>query len=72
MNQLIAPVLRPVQRWAEHYQRGACRNAMVASTMLAERRRERVEVADYLERALSRDSHRAGPASPSLPVARLG
>ena len=35
MNHLIEPMLRPLSRFAEHSQRQACRNAMVASTALA-------------------------------------
>jgi hypothetical protein len=72
MIQMLEPMIRPVTLWAERSQRGACRNAMVATTALAERRRDHLEVAAYLDRALDRGSHRAGSAAPSLPAARLG
>ena len=77
MIQMLEPMIRPVTLWAERSQRGACRNAMVASTALAERRRERDEVTEYLDRALARrgrasQTHRAGSTSPALPAARLG
>ena len=81
MVQVLDPMWEPVRRvvtaWAERSQRGACRNAMIASTLLAERRRERLEVAEYLEHALgpaplTAGSHRAGAAAVSLPAARLG
>ena len=36
--------------WPLSSQHAACRNALVASTALAERRREREEVEDFLER----------------------
>jgi hypothetical protein len=76
LDPVIHPVRRVVLRWAERSQRDACRNAMVASTVLAERRRERLEVADYLAHALgtapSPQARRAGAAVSSLPAARLG
>ncbi len=72
MNQLIEPMMRPLTRWAEESQRKACRNAMVASTALTERRRERDEVQEFVETALARREPRAGAAPPSLPAARLG
>jgi hypothetical protein len=76
MNQLVRhltrPVTRPVTTWAEDSQRRACRNAMVASTSLAEGRRERVEVQEFVDRTLSLREPRAGAAPPALPAARLG
>ncbi|MCW2761383.1 MAG: hypothetical protein JWR85_1584 [Marmoricola sp.] len=72
MNQIIEPMMRPLTRWAEHSQRQACRNAMVASTALTAGRRERDEVQDYVEAVLSRRKPRAGAAPPNLPAARLG
>ena len=73
MIQLIEPMLRPMARWAERSQRGACRNAMVASTDLAERRREQREVAEYLERTLARRGREPqASGSASLPASRLG
>ena len=45
MNHLISyallPVAGPITHWAQHSQRQACRNAMVATTALAAGRRER-------------------------------
>lgn len=52
----------PLAGWAERSQRAACRNAMAASTALAERRRERDEVAAYVETVLAR---RAGDVTPA-------
>ena len=72
MNQLVGPFLRPLTRWAEGSQRTACRNAMVASTVLAEGRRERDETQEFVDDALARRSRRAGTAPPSLPAGRLG
>ena len=59
MNQhLIEPMLRPlsrcVQGLAEHSQRQACRNAMVASTALTARRQEREDVQLFVEDLLAR------------------
>ena len=42
-------VPRILASWAERSQQDACRNAMAASTALAEQRRERDEVAAYVE-----------------------
>ncbi len=72
MNHIIDPMLRPFTRWAEHSQRGACRNAMVASTELHERRRERDEAQVAVEELIARRSPRAGAALPARPAARLG
>ncbi|MEO5653492.1 MAG: hypothetical protein ABIN79_09620 [Marmoricola sp.] len=52
MNHLVAPIVRPLLRWARESQRNACRNAMVASTALAERRHERRDVEEYLSLTL--------------------
>ena len=62
MNHIIDPMLRPLTRWAEHSQRGACRNAMVASTAIAASRRERDEVQEYVDELIARRSPRAGAA----------
>jgi hypothetical protein len=77
MNHLIGPVIRPLTILAERSQRGACRNAMVASTALAARRRERDEVQEYLDQESARRAHRAGAAllphsADALPAAGLG
>jgi len=72
MNLHLVPMLRPVTRWAEHSQRSACRNAMVASTALAARRRERDETQEFIETLIARRARRAGAAPPTLPAARLG
>ena len=69
MNHIIDPMLRPLTRWAEHSQRGACRNAMVASTQLHELRVERDEVQEFVEELIAHRDPRAGAA---LPAARLG
>jgi hypothetical protein len=72
MKQLVVPMFLPLQRWAEHSQRQACRNAMVASTALAAGRRERDETQEFVDSVLARRARRAGAAPPSLPAARLG
>ena len=72
MNHLIEPMLRPLTRWAEHSQRRACRNAMVASTALTATRRERDEVQEFIEALIAHREPRAGAAPPDLPAARLG
>jgi hypothetical protein len=72
MNHIIDPVLRPLTRWAEHSQRGACRNAMVASTELHERRRERDETQEFIDELIAHRGPRAGAALPAHPAARLG
>ncbi len=72
MNQLVGPLFRPISRWAETSQRIACRNAMVASTALADGRRERDETQEFVDSLLASRAHRAGAAPPSLPAARLG
>ena len=71
MNHLIEPMLRPLSRLAEHSQRQACRNAMVASTALAASRQEREEAQQFIATILT---HRAsGEATPVAPAAaRLG
>jgi hypothetical protein len=77
MNQhLIEPMLRPLSRCvrglAEHSQRQACRNAMVASTALAARRQEREDVQLFVEDLLAR----RGPVAEVVPdppaAAQLG
>ena len=73
MNQLIEPMLWPLTRWAEHSQRQARRNAMVASTRLAAGRRERDEAQEFIDTLIARRARRAGAASSTLPTAaRLG
>ena len=52
ITHLAAPIVRPVLWWAQESQRRACRNAMVASTALAERRHERRDVEEYLSLTL--------------------
>lgn len=54
MHLITTHLLRPVTRWAEHCQRDACRNAMVASTALTARRRERDEVQEFVDALLAR------------------
>ena len=73
MNQLIEPMFWPLTRWAENSQRQACRNAMVASTVLAAGRRERDETQEFIDTLIARRARRAGAAPPALPAAaRLG
>lgn len=72
MNHLVEPMLRPLTWWAQQSQRQACRNAMVASTVLTAGRRERDEVREFIEATLARRRPRAGAATPSPPAARLG
>jgi hypothetical protein len=76
MNHLVGlvlwPVARPLARWAQSSQRGACRNAMVASTALTDRRRERDEVEEFLAAFGSRRPRRIGAAPFSPPASRLG
>ena len=69
MNHIIEPMLRPLSLWAEHSQRRACRNAMVASTALTAGRRERDEVQEFVVAALAHREPRAGAATHSLPAA---
>ena len=61
----LRPPRSPLAGWAERSQQTACRNAMAASTALAERRRERDEVAAYVETVVA---HRSG--STARPVSR--
>lgn len=68
----LVPVWHPLTRWAESSQRTACRNAMVASTVLTASRRERDETQEFVETMIARRSRRAGAAPPTLPAARLG
>ena len=72
VTHMTWPVRRPLSQWAENSQRHACRNAMVASTAISTTRRERDEVQEYVDTLIARRSRRAGPASPTLPAARLG
>lgn len=73
---LLDPVLWPLTRWAEHSQRTACRNAMVASTALAARRRELDETQDFVREVIARRSGhpvtRTGTVTVHVPAARLG
>jgi hypothetical protein len=66
MNNLIEPVLRPLSRFAEHSQRQACRNAMVASTALSAGRVEREEVQQFVTTMLA---HRGQVATATTPPA---
>jgi hypothetical protein len=75
-HHVIEPMLRPLSRlplrWAEHSQRQACRNAMVASTALAARRQEREEVQVFVKDTLARRAPVAeGPSTPPA-AAQLG
>jgi hypothetical protein len=66
MSNLIEPVLRPLSRFAEHSQRQACRNAMVASTALSAGRLEREEVQQFVTTMLA---HRGQVATATPPRA---
>jgi hypothetical protein len=66
MNHLIEPMLRPLSRFAEHSQRQACRNAMVASTALTAGRQEREEVQQFVTTMLA---HRGQVAAAPKPPA---
>lgn len=61
MAHLVAPF---VMRWAERSQQRACRNAMVASTALAQARLERDEVEAYVAGALASRSPEVVPQQP--------
>jgi hypothetical protein len=56
MFATAAQIMGLVSSWPVHSQQGARRNALVASTALAERRRELCEVEEFLSR------HAAGRA----------
>ena len=72
MNHIVEPMLRPLswwaRQWAEHSQRQACRNAMVASTELAARRQEREEVQLFVDTIIARRAP-AGGVTPTSPAA---
>lgn len=65
---LHAPVRTRVARWSETAQRGACRNAMVASTALTQARRERTEVEEYVVGTLARRAGGTPLLTDSLPT----
>ena len=73
MFHLVTPLRAPrspLAGWAERSQQAACRNAMAASTALAEQRRERDEVAEYVETVIA---HRSGTTRRPAPrTAALG
>lgn len=51
------PLHTAILSWAERSQQAACRNAMIATTLLNERRHERLEVEAYLHAfALQREA----------------
>lgn len=72
MNLLLDPVMWPLNRWAQHSQRTACRNAMVASTALAARRRELDETQDFVREVIARRYGGRGTVTVHVPAARLG
>ena len=61
-----AKVTRAVSRWHVRSLEGSRRNALVASTALAERRRELVEVEEYLARHAA--ARAAGPTTVEVAV----
>jgi hypothetical protein len=61
MNPLIAVTpLALVTRWSTHSQEQSRRNATLACAALAERRRERLEVAAFVAAQLARRAPAAG------------
>ena len=72
MWHVAGPWVRPLNRWAEHSQRIACRNAMVASTALTARRRERDEAQEVVARLVAHRSDTATKAATPARVSRLG
>lgn len=54
MKYLTPPVFWPVWILAQHSQRRACRNAMVATTALTALRHEREETEELVDELLSR------------------
>jgi hypothetical protein len=73
-HHVIDPILRPLSKWAhgfaEHSQRQACRNAMVASTAIAAGRQEREEVQLFVETMLARRAR--VDVVPRAPAAHFG
>lgn len=61
------PALQVISTWAVSSQQQARRNAMIASTRLAQRRAERIEVEDYLAHRTAQ--HEARHDAPPAPVA---
>ena len=53
---------RDLTDWPARSQQAACRNALVASTALAERRRQRCEVEEFLADYLAKRYDEAQPA----------
>jgi hypothetical protein len=49
-QQIQRLVVRRARRWNEHLQQASLRNAMVASTALAQRRLESLEVEEFVAR----------------------
>jgi hypothetical protein len=49
-QQIQRLVVRRAARWSEHLQQASLRNAMVASTALAQRRLESLEVEEFVAR----------------------
>jgi len=72
MWHVFGPAVRPLTTWPEHLQRTACRNAMVASSQLLERRRERDETQEFIDDLLGPRARPAGAVPTPLPAARLG
>ncbi len=74
MKYLTPPVFWPVWIIAQHSQRRACRNAMVATTALSALRHERQETEEFVDELLSRRPADAGTPwhAQDRDVVRLG
>lgn len=65
MWRAARPTIQGLIRWHVHSQQMARRNAMIASTALAERRRERIEVDEFLHSYLEQRSRRSEGQEPA-------
>ena len=65
VTSLLAPIAAAA-RWSTESQLRSRRNAMVASTLLAQRRAEREDVADFLAALASEAAEAVGASSPSI------
>ncbi len=66
---LLQLTLRRLDGWAVASQQQARRNAMIASTRLAQRRAERNEVEEFLALLAARKEQAVTPGEPSAPAA---
>jgi hypothetical protein len=70
-QQIQRLVIRPATRWNDHLQQASLRNAMVASTALAQLRLESLEVEEFLAQHERRDEGRR-PGTGQHTVRRTG